>query len=169
MILALHDEIARSEESRYDHRLHGVPLSAQGVSCYRIADWLGQHPTTVERWVRQFEARGLSGLREGERPGRPRRLDEATWQKLEQDLRAQPRDLGHPQNLWDRKLLSHHLRQTYGVELGVRQCQRLFRASASVPASRDRSLPMPIQKPNGLLKRAPPPGRQSPGGSVEPG
>ncbi|MBM3882397.1 MAG: helix-turn-helix domain-containing protein, partial [Verrucomicrobia bacterium] len=73
MILALQDEIARSEESRYDHRLHGVLLAAQGISCYQVADWLGQHPTTVERWVRRFEVRGFSGLREGERPGRPRR------------------------------------------------------------------------------------------------
>ena len=29
--------------------------------------------------------------------------------------------------LWDGKLLSQHLRQRYGVELGVRQCQRVFR------------------------------------------
>ena len=169
MILALQDEIARSEESRSEHRLHGVLLSAQGVSCYRIADWLGQHPTTVERWVRHFEARGFSGLREGERPGRPRRLDEATWQKLEQDLRAQPRDLGHTQNLWDGKLLSHHLRQSYGVELGVRQCQRLFRALGF-----RRRKPRPLiahadPEAQRAFKTTPPPGRQSPGGSVEPG
>ena len=30
MILALQDEIRRSEESRYDHRLHGVLLVAEG-------------------------------------------------------------------------------------------------------------------------------------------
>jgi transposase len=127
MILALQDEIARSGESRYDHRLHGVLLAAQGISCYQVAEWLGQHPTTVERWVQRFEARGFSGLQEGERPGRPGRLDETTWQKIEQDLRVEPRQLGHAQNLWDGRLLSHHLRQAYGVELGVRQCQRLFR------------------------------------------
>ncbi len=32
IILGLHDEIRRSEESRYDHRLHGVLLVAQGMS-----------------------------------------------------------------------------------------------------------------------------------------
>jgi transposase len=40
---------------------------------------------------------------------------------------VQPRELGHAQNLWDGRLLSHHLREAYGVALGVRQCQRLFR------------------------------------------
>jgi transposase len=29
--------------------------------------------------------------------------------------------------MWDGKLLSHHLKQSYDVDLGVRQCQRLFR------------------------------------------
>ena len=128
MALALQDEINRSEESRYDHRLHGVLLVAHGHGCYQVAEWLGQHPTTVERWVRRFESRGFSGLREGEREGRPRRLDEATWARVERDLRMGPRHWGYAQNLWDGKLLSHHLRGVYQLTLGVRQCQRLFRA-----------------------------------------
>lgn len=38
-----------------------------------------------------------------------------------------PRDLGYSQNLWDGKLLSHHLREKYDIDLGTRQCQRIFR------------------------------------------
>ncbi|MCZ7586036.1 MAG: IS630 family transposase, partial [Deltaproteobacteria bacterium] len=45
---------------------------------------------------------------------------------LGRDLRRDPRALGYEQNLWDGKLLSHHLQARYGVALGVRQCQRLF-------------------------------------------
>ena len=37
VILALQDEIRRSDESRYDHRLHGVLLVAQGLSCTKVA------------------------------------------------------------------------------------------------------------------------------------
>jgi hypothetical protein len=33
MVFAMQDEIRRSEESRYDHRLHGVLLVAHGVNC----------------------------------------------------------------------------------------------------------------------------------------
>ena len=128
MRIALQQEISRSDESRYDHRLHGVLLVGQGHSCYEVANWFGEHPTTVERWVHRFEQRGFAGLREGLREGRPRRLDEVTWEKVGRDLRAHPRDLGYKQNLWDGKLLAHHLRQRYATGLGVRQCQRLFRA-----------------------------------------
>src|ERR1035438_8766257 len=41
IILGLQDEIRRSEESRYDHRLHGVLLVAQGLTCPEVAALLG--------------------------------------------------------------------------------------------------------------------------------
>jgi transposase len=127
MQIALQDEIQRTEESRYDHRLHGVLLVSHGMSCTQVAEYLGQNPVTVQRWVQRFNAKGFAGLTEGERPGRPRRITEIQWEELEQALRCSPRTAGYGQNLWDGKLLSHHLRVTYGVSLGVRQCQRLFR------------------------------------------
>jgi len=74
--LGLQDEIRRSEESRYDHRLHGVLLVAQGVTCPQVARLLGDSRRTVEYRVHHFEARGLAGLREGERPARPSRLND---------------------------------------------------------------------------------------------
>jgi uncharacterized protein (TIGR03435 family) len=48
MTLVLQGEIRRSEESRYDHRLHGVPLIAEGMSCPEVARLLGDSPRTVE-------------------------------------------------------------------------------------------------------------------------
>ena len=41
IVLGLQDEIRRSEESRYDHRLHGVLLVAQGLTCPEVAKLLG--------------------------------------------------------------------------------------------------------------------------------
>ena len=67
IILGLQDEIRRSAESRYDHRLHGVLLVAEGMNCCRVAELLGDAPRTVEYWVRRFEAKGLAGLQEGAR------------------------------------------------------------------------------------------------------
>jgi len=81
----------------------------------------------VQRWVNRFEERGFAGLREGERPGRPRRLGARQWQRLGADLRRSPREFGFAQTLWDGQLLSEHLRRHYAIKLGVRQCQRLFR------------------------------------------
>jgi transposase len=127
MQIAVQQEISRSEESRYDHRLHGILLISHGLSCYDVAYLLGQDPRTIERWVQRFETKGLNALREGERPGRPRRLSEDQWEAVNRDLRKSPRDLGYTQNLWDGRLLAHHLKTVHDVPLGARQCQRLFR------------------------------------------
>src|SRR6266852_853417 len=94
IILGLQDEIRRSEESRYDHRLHGVLLVAQGMTCPEVGRLLGDAPRSVEYWVRRFEERGLAGLSEGQRSGRPRRLGEVQLQAVDQALRQTPRELG---------------------------------------------------------------------------
>jgi len=126
MQVALQEEILRSAEARYDHRLHGVLLVSRGLTCYEVAEHLGQNPVTVQRWVKRFNADGFAGLLEGERPGRPSRISPEQWLELEQVLRRSPRLLGYGQNLWDGKLLSHHLRELYNLQLEVRQCQRIF-------------------------------------------
>ena len=127
IILGLQDEIRRSEESRYDHRLHGVLLVAQGMTCPQVAELLGDAPRSVEYWVRRFEQGAWDGLREGERSGRPRRLNEKQLREINAVLRRMPREVGLGGNLWDGKTLAAWIAQRYGIELGVRQCQRLFR------------------------------------------
>src|SRR3989304_6206748 len=94
IVLGLQDEIRRSEESRYDRRLHGVLLVAQGMTCPEVSRLLGDVPRSVEYWVWRFEARGLAGLVEGERSGRPRRLSGSQLREIDAVLRRTPRAVG---------------------------------------------------------------------------
>lgn len=126
-VLALQDEIRRTEESRYDHRLHGVLLVAQGMSCRQAAIYLGDAPRTVEYWVRAYEARGLAGLQEKQRTGRPPRLSPAQLDAVGRALRQPPEESGIAANLWDGKALAAFVDRHFSIKLGVRQCQRLFR------------------------------------------
>src|SRR5207245_9255640 len=100
IILGLQDEIRRSEESRYDHRLHGVLLVAHGMTCPEAAARLGDAPRAVEYWVRGCEQKGLAALREGERSGRPGRLSEKHLRVHNAALWRMPRDVG-----WGRSVL----------------------------------------------------------------
>lgn len=125
--LAIQEEIRRSDEAKYDHRLHGLLLVASGQSCRQAAGLLGEDPRTVQRWARTYERDGFDGLRDGARSGRPPALDETRRMALEADLRDRPDSFGLVGHLWDGPLLREHLRRKYGVKLGVRQCQRLFR------------------------------------------
>lgn len=131
--IAILQEIERSEDSRYDHRLHGLLLLAAGHSCRQVAGFFGEDDTTVQRWARRFERGGLLALRERKRSGRPRTLTAEQWKELQADLRRNPREFGLAASLWDGPSLSQHLHHRYGVALGVRQCQRIFRQVGFLP------------------------------------
>ena len=98
MRIAVQQEILRSEESRYNHRLHGILLVCSGFSCYKVAELLGRSPRTVEHWVQRFEQSGFAGLEEVPRSGRPRALDEQTYQAVGKDLRRSPSELSYSLN-----------------------------------------------------------------------
>lgn len=127
MIMGLQDEIRRNDTSRYDHRLHGVLLVAQGMTCPQVAELLGDSPRTVVNWVQRFETDGLAGLSEGQRSGRPSRLNAQQVYRVEAALRSSPTEFGLPTQMWDGPTLSAFVGQQLGVRLKVRQCQRLFR------------------------------------------
>jgi transposase len=86
----------------------------------------GDSPRAVEYWIQRLTSKGLSGLLDGNHPGRPTRLSVSNLADLRKDISRNPRELGYDQNLWDGLLLSHHLIQKYSISLGIRQCQRLF-------------------------------------------
>jgi transposase len=100
----------------------------------------------VENWVNRFEKDGLAGLTEGERPGRPSRLSPAQMARVETALRQTPTEVGvKGGGVWDGKTLSGYLEQQFGVELKVRECQRLFR-----------HLGFRLRKPRPLIAQADP-------------
>lgn len=127
MVQALQEEIRRSKESRYDHRLHAVLLIAQGLTCPEVGRLLGDAPRSVEYWVRHFKNLGLAGLVEGARRGRPRHLNETQLREMQAVLRRTPSEAGLSGTLWDGKTLGIWLARYCGVRLGVRQCQRMLR------------------------------------------
>ena len=124
--VAIRNEISRSEESRYDHRLHGILLVSEGMSCYEAGRILGEDSRTMERWVRKFNEKGFNALREGKRSGRRSKLTHQQMDMINTDLRKNPGEFGYEQNLWDGKLLMHHISEKFHMEIGVRTCQLIF-------------------------------------------
>jgi transposase len=54
-------------------------------------------------------------------------LNEKQRKEINSALRRMPRDMGLGGNLWDGKTLAAWIARRYEIDLGVRQCQRLFR------------------------------------------
>jgi transposase len=81
----------------------------------------------LSNWVRRFDRTGLAGLAEGNHSGRSPRLSAEQLEEVRGWVRQAPRDAGIEADLWDGQSLSACLQKCYGVDLSVRQCQRLFR------------------------------------------
>jgi transposase len=126
LVAAIQDEISRTMEGRYFHRLDVILHVLQRASPYDTACLFGHSPRIIEYWLHRLLSDGLAGLWEGNRSGRPSRISATNLQKLQNELRSSPRDFGYSQDLWDGVLLSHHLAEKYSISLSVRQCQRLF-------------------------------------------
>ena len=116
-----------NEDARFVRRLDVVALICNGHALNYVAGLFGINSTTVQRWIHRLNESGFQGLKD--KPGRGRRsqINDTDRLKLKSDLEKSPKDLGYDQARWDGKLLSHHLKVQYSVELRVRQCQNLFK------------------------------------------
>jgi len=141
----LQDEIRRSEEAKYDHRLHAMLLIANGMRCPQAATMLGDSERTVRYWVQQFNEEGLQGLIDSERLGRSSRLSDRHMDRIGQTLRQSPNEVGMAGGIWDGKTLSAYIKKKYKIDMGVRQSQRLFRV-----------LGFRLRKPRPLIAHADP-------------
>jgi transposase len=122
----IQEEIHRTDEGRLQHRLHCMLLICDGKTCAEVAALFGDSIRATQYWIKRFNELGIPGLGDLSRPGRRGRLSSTEKEALVQDLHQNPRVLGYSQNLWDGKLLSHHIQKKFNIELKVRQCQNLF-------------------------------------------
>src|SRR5665648_1268711 len=82
-----------------------VLLAGQGVANARIAAQVGVSGPTVLKWRGRFASRGLAGLSDEVRSGRPRRVDRA--RVIATTLRRPPKKYGVTH--WSTRLLGKHL------------------------------------------------------------
>ena len=123
----LHDSLNGSRDQRYLYRLVSLLLMAEGIAPQRLAEMLGESDRTLERWRRLYLEEGVDALREESSPGRPPKLSRDQLASLRSELARPPRLLGYDADRWRGRLLQEHLRELYGVEISLRQCQRLLK------------------------------------------
>jgi transposase len=73
-----------------------VLAAAEGRSSIQIAEEFGCNPSTVGKWRVRFAERGLDGLHDEPRPGKPRSIsDQDVERVIVKTLEEQPRDATH--------------------------------------------------------------------------
>ncbi|MCG6967053.1 MAG: helix-turn-helix domain-containing protein [Chromatiaceae bacterium] len=124
---AVRQHVSASREQRFCYRALCVLLITEGHRPNQVAEWLGEHTRTLERWRKRFVDNGLDGLMDETSPGRPPKLSSDEWKRLQQDLGQTPGTFGLEGRKWQGKLLREHLGTRYGIDFSLRQCQRLLK------------------------------------------
>ena len=96
---------SRSVSAGLAQRARIVLLSADGLKKTEVAELTGASRVKVDRWRARYAERGLAGLGDIKRPGRPRSLDHAAIVK--KTLTAPPKKLGVTH--WSSRLLAGQL------------------------------------------------------------
>ncbi|MCB1801763.1 MAG: helix-turn-helix domain-containing protein [Gammaproteobacteria bacterium] len=132
---AVRHHVSGSREQRFCYRALCVLLIAEGHRPNQVADWLGEHTRTLERWRKRFADNGLNGLMDESSPGRPPKLSNEEWKRLKQDLENPPAYFSLEGKKWQGKLLQSHLSANYGIDFSLRQCQRLLKQFRQRPST----------------------------------
>lgn len=121
------DICSKSPDARLLHRLHCVALVYNGISASEVGRIFDNSPRAVAYWVTRFKKRGLDGLREEARPGRPSKLNPSQMKRLQSFLKRS----GEKSRPVKAQTLLEFISKHFGIELTLRQCWRLLKRLAA--------------------------------------
>ncbi|MDB4929020.1 MAG: helix-turn-helix protein [Myxococcaceae bacterium] len=135
-----------------------ILLSAEGTGGEQIARALGITRRTVTNTRARWRERGLAGLAEGARSGRPPLATASYRAKLRATVECDPRTLGYAFTRWTAPRLAAYLAKVTGVHLSTPRLLRVLHREKFVWRRTKRTLrnlqePSEIASTHRLLKR----------------
>lgn len=119
-----------SDETVHFHRLNALLLVSDGMSCRSVAELYGINVRTVQRWVVNYQASGIEGLKDQQKDGRPPTISEQQWKLLKKDFAEGPVACGvatEPVSRRKSNPLEEHLTQKKGRSTYARMRGRALR------------------------------------------
>ena len=108
--------VKRDFDALEKRRFNAFGLLNKGISEAEVARQVGVHRQSVNRWAKQIEEQGKSGLKKAGRAGRKSRLSEADLKRLEVGLKRGPEALGYETNLWTLERVAELIERDCGVK-----------------------------------------------------
>lgn len=105
-----------------------------GEAPSEVIESLGLNRTSIYRWLRRYEDKGLEGLVEKIAQGPEPKLDEKQRQQVKRwILGKDPRQYGFDFGLWSRRIVQSLIQDKLGVELGLTAVGRLLASLEITP------------------------------------
>lgn len=109
-------ESASDGAYRVSKRLHAVLLNHEGKTSGEIANLLKASPSGVSKWLKTYSHKGVEGLMEGKRSGRPGRLSDLDKILLCDIIDSGPIAWGYVSGLWTSIRITEVIHDEFGVD-----------------------------------------------------
>ncbi len=116
--------MSSTDESRFHFKVFAVNMVLSGCPVSQISSLAGVSKVAVTSWVKTADEKGFDALRPKQRSGRPPKLSTEQCATIDSAIQSDPKNFGF--KVWDGPSLSSYISNTFGIQLSVRQCQRLF-------------------------------------------
>lgn len=119
-------------DAQFRVRANAIWLSHQGYKVDEIAKILDRHRNAIVSWFDRYESKGLAGLRDSHRSGRPPKAGPEFQQVLVQAVKTPPRTLGYGFTCWSAGRLVEHMAKQTGIRISEIQLRRLLHKNGIV-------------------------------------
>jgi len=124
----LRKEAEQDGAYRVARRLQAVALNAEGHTSGEVAAILKAPRSKVSEWLALYQARGIEGLLEGYRSGRPPGLVPEQRQQLLAILDRSPVAYGFDKGVWNSPMIARVIEEEFGVTYHPGHVRRLLHA-----------------------------------------
>jgi transposase len=142
-LVRLSKQALRDGSYRVASRLHAVALNIEGRTAPDIADALKVHRSKVCLWLRHWQDRGMEGILEGHRSGRPAELSERQRRELADIMESGPVAYGFTSGVWTCPMVVRVIEQEFSVSYHAAHVSRILH-----------DLRFSIQRPKKILAKA---------------
>ena len=119
---------SRTEPARRVERARILACAAEGKRVPAIATELRLDAGTVRHWLKRFNVKGLPGLEDEPRAGRPATYDAAMVGAVVEAALTDPKELGLPFGSWTLDRLAAYLNERQGIPIKRSRIDDLLRA-----------------------------------------
>ena len=116
--------VSESADNKFVHRVSMVNLMLKGLSPKELSPYCGESERTLQIWLKNVDEKGWESLIATKQTGRPSKLTNSQVAEIKNTILSGPEASGY--DVWDGPTLSAYIKNTYGIEYGVRACQILM-------------------------------------------
>ncbi len=116
----------KEKDPKVKERLLMVIHTKEGRTTREVSKIARKSYVSISKWINRFNKKGIDGLKDIPKSGKPPKMNDEQFQNLKMDLKVSPAKYGYKEPFWTPKLLKIHIRQHYIVGYTERHVQRLF-------------------------------------------